>query len=296
MIAREWFLASALAAACAATCSIKASPAERLVYNRVAKASSGTTTHLLHQTTGRGLVRNGWPFFPNATTLRAAVQALPVGGVYVNHCGALDDLGPGVAWVNVVREPIARIASDFYYKVDASSHSGDPRDVAAAIEARRRDDRCGCAALEFDACVRSMARNNCSFDERWPLRKSQLVYFCPAGAGGSTRCAGADARARAASYAFVGIAEEYELTVAALERLLPRYFREASALAAAVNDRRWHTTALVNNATGTSGNGCISGVARDLFRERWGLYADEVALYDQVKRRFWCTVAALGLV
>ena len=129
-------------------------PNHTIVYNRVRKAGSSTMLHLLAKLHIRNefhLVNDG-SYHPGKTSLRNTLETLKNGSVYVNHCGFLAATSSNYIWINVVREPVSRMQSVFYYDVDPFS-----RGVAAvAREQHRRKEEgtCGCASLEFDACIR----------------------------------------------------------------------------------------------------------------------------------------------
>ena len=277
----------------------------KLVYNRVSKAGSDALVNVLRAVSATRKRRRAsamvvhqapHPYMPNASAMARDIARLPPGSVYVNHAGMVRG-DESLAWMNMVREPLDRLASDFYYAVDVGLRGAR---AEAELEARKADPRCGCFALEFDDCVRTMAENGCDFDARWPLRATQLTYFCPArdadvtDAAARERCTADLAAARVRSrYAFVGLVDEFALSVDALEALLPEYFGGAAAIAPSIPH---HPTEIKNPATNTSENGAISSIARRAFKGRWSYYDDEAAFYEAAKRLFWCKVGALGLI
>lgn len=287
-----------------------------LVYNRVPKTGSSSTTILLHSLSKRNSFRVGdhANYLPNDTELARDLSSLRAGDVYVNHANFLtstrtnteDPLahsecafdrvglksaacqsGQAFYWFNVVRDPVERMASLYYYEVDPMRGGR----AVAALREREADPRCGCARLEFDACVRMRAANGCEI--RMP---AQMGYFCE---HGEERTPGAcklelAIRRLEHSYAVVGLTEESELTVRLLESRLPRWFGNASARAQSAQ-RAW-STPKVNKMTNTTMTGCISKTAVALLARHAIGYSDEVAFYVAAKRLFWRRVVEAGLL
>ena len=98
------------------------------------------------------------------------------------------------------------------------------------------------------------------------------------------------------SYAVVGLAEEPELTVRLLEARLPRWFRNASAIAKRIADPHSRTTKEINQMTNTTMTGCISKTAVALLAQHAKTYSDEVAFYAAAKRLFWRRAVEAGLL
>ena len=109
-----------------------------------------------------------------AARLGRALAALEPGQLYVNHAGHLPNAE--AAWINVVREPAARLRSEFHYLVDERRRAF-PERVAAEKSRRAADATCGCADLSFADCVRSRAANGCPqlVSLETPL---QFEFFC----------------------------------------------------------------------------------------------------------------------
>ncbi|KAH8043893.1 hypothetical protein JL722_14974 [Aureococcus anophagefferens] len=153
----------------------------------------------------------------------------------------------------------------------------------ASERARLNDTACGCGGAEFDAAPPR--------GQRLPLGCStqQHEAFC---APGARNCSIADAvRALDDDYVFVGLTEEYDLSVAVLERLLPQFFAGASAV---LHDGHAvpKVTSARNPATGTRGAGAVSKEARKILMNTTSCRA-EARFYAAAKRRFWLVAAAV---
>ena len=148
-----------------------------------------------------------------------------------------------------------------------------------------------CARLEFDACVRLKAANGCNISMR-----AQMAYFCEPWEQHTPGACTLELAIRRLehSYAVVGLTEEPELTVRLLEARLPRWFRNASAIAKAMKPRK--TTENVNQLTNTTMTGCISNTAVALLARHAIGYSDEAAFYTAAKRLFWRRVVEAGLL
>jgi hypothetical protein len=110
-------------------------------------------------------------------------------------------------WINVVREPIPRWSSLFYYAVDVSLRG---ERAATELATRAKDTRCGCAGLEFYECIEMRHHHNCSL--KLP---SQITSFCEPREACSRELATARVHA---SYRLVGLTEELEITLKVLEK------------------------------------------------------------------------------
>jgi hypothetical protein len=133
---------------------------KRLVYNRVPKAGSSLMDNLIHKLSQRNNFSfvQDTDYLPNASALAERIAALPEGDVYINHAG-FDATAPAdVAFMNLVREPIDRAVSLFYYGVDPDTRPADR--AAECLQNRQDAGACGCAGQEADYCVYSQLGNN----------------------------------------------------------------------------------------------------------------------------------------
>ena len=171
-----------------------------LVYNRVPKAGSTSMTELLGALAkvNRFRVLEMGAYHPDDARLAYDLSKLRAGDVYINHANfcaatrsnsfdplaysecAFDQVNLSSAacqegnpfyWFNVVRDPVEKMASGYYYLVDPLARNS----TLAHEELRKReaDPPCGCVRLEFDACVRLKAANGCKISI-----PSQMAHFC----------------------------------------------------------------------------------------------------------------------
>ena len=214
----------------------------RVVYNRVPKCGSSTMITLIKKLGERNnfTVVVDDHFKPNLEQLSTIVDNLPPRTFYINHCGFWPDAPPDVAWINMLRDPVSRTMSGYYYKVDPASRGKTL--ASEALRQQKSDPKCGCFKREFDTCVRQRRRQGC------PLEMSSAAsYFCAPneqGCDSDLAINRADER-----YTFVGLTEEYVRSVSALEALLPSWFNGASEMLEQIHDTR--VTADRNDLTNT---------------------------------------------
>ena len=215
--------------------------------------------------------------------------------------------------MNLVREPIDRAVSLFYYGVDPDTRPADR--AAECLQNRREAGSCGCAGQEADYCVYSQLGNNCyggceegkpgtqkycmPFDdldvgcETAHRTYTQTMFFCPPTKERIDCDAHTAARNARERYVFVGMVEEFELSVLALELLLPRWFAGAKHILDALPESAHCATTDNNNLTHTLGSSStLSAGSRQIMAER----ADnQLAFYATINASFWRTITKLGL-
>jgi len=292
-----------------------------LVYNRVPKAGSTSMIELIralaHVNNFRVDLQPKGTFRPDDARLAHDLSKLRASDVYINHanfCAAtrsntFDPLahsecvfdqanlssaacqeGYPFYWFNVVRDPVEKMASEYYYQVDPVARSS--KLAHEGLRQREADPLCGCARLEFDACVRLKVANGCNIS-----MPSQMAFFCEPWEEHTRGSCTLELAIRRLehSYAVVGLTEESKLTVRLLEARLPRWFRNASAIA---ERKQIHgkTTKEINQLTNTTMTGCISKTAVALLAQHATRYSDEVAFYAAAKRLFWRRAVEAGLL
>lgn len=293
-----------------------------LVYNRVPKAGStsmiGLIKALAEVNNFRVDLQPKGTYHPDDARLAHDLSKLSASDVYINHanfCAAtrsntFDPLahsecafdqanlssaacqeGYPFYWFNVVRDPVEKMASEYYYRVDPLARSS--KLAHEELRQREADPLCGCAWLEFDACVRLKSANGCNI-----AMPSQMAYFCEPWEQDTLGACTLELAIRRLehSYAVVGLTEESELTVRLLEARLPRWFRNASAIAKRIADPHSRTTKEINQMTNTTMTGCISKTAVALLAQHATTYSDEVAFYAAAKRLFWRRAVEAGLL
>ena len=279
----------------------------RLVYNRVNKAASTSTTFLLYSLARRNafhvqmVSNNGLGIRPekqwDTAELMLHVARLKPRSVLISHQNTLPPgkSPPGVAWMNMVSDPLARMSSLYYFQVDPlGTH---PIAHAKAALARRVSlGKCGCAGLEFDTCVRQLISLNCPLSPVLPgvdLSGSLRAYFCDPGAVLANNCSAEQAESHAHSYAFVGLSEEFTLSMSAFERKLPSFFAGATELLNQNRTMHANKAVPVNPWTGTTMSGAISTTARELLTPH---LVQDLRFYRAMVRMFWRNVVDLELV
>ena len=198
-------------------------------------------------------------------------------------------MGEDYHWINMMRDPVEKDESSFYYGV--SEERGNARE---ALQARKADKQCGCAYMEYDECIRLRIQHNCTLK----FSLSELNYFShdklykdENGVRTSGYKADEAFQRVLHNYRFVGLTEEFALSIKALEVLEPRFFKNASIIyaerkAAEVKN----ASPLRNHVTHTYMTGAISSAVRSALSHA---NPEDVQLYYHVKRLFWWTVGQL---
>lgn len=277
--------------------------AKKLVYNRVSKTGSTSIQHILrraHMRTQTKLVNPGRPYMPNSTYASKQLGELRANEIFVNHFHFLKPpnvTDSSLAWFNIVREPIARYSSQFYF------HS----QIAEKRAEENADKQCGCPLMEFDDCIRKMYKNGCDFHDRWRDQDSrQYTYFCEAPSSrGKHFCTAKQALENVHKhYAFVGLTEEFQITLKALEKLFPHFFPHSLDMGLHSNPMLANNSNPVpserhldlNSNKAMSRAGAISHVAVRMMSERLSYLKQEIQFYIGVKRLFYCRAGAWGLL
>ena len=235
----------------------------RIVYNRVNKAGSAAMIALLQFLAQRNnfnvIKEKHEHFFLDHEHLLKTLNDLPDNTVYVNHCNYIEHKSiDDYVWINIVREPIDRAQSLYYYEV--SPIRPQDRVTEKLHQQNQTVNPCGCLNMEFDDCYRFYMQNpNCA--HRLNLN-SFKKFFADASRDPNHRVPAPvpveDLFKRIRDrYLFVGILEEYELSIEALEKLLPRFFTGATAYLRE-QPHELHNTPQVNPLTNTTKGGAIS--------------------------------------
>lgn len=232
-------------------------------------------------------------YYPTKSELRRTIASLPKDAVYVNHCNYLSGLPEEeYVWINIARDPIELEESYYYYRVAPTRMK-----MAEEERQRRLQDPCGCPNMEFDQCRRSYLTNDLC-RHRMKFNNSAIKTFREATEDiwenqDNGNFTGPQAFNRVyGEYAFVGITEEMELTVMALEKLLPRQFAHATELYRKLSLSTTHVneTPKVNVYTGTEMNGAVSTLVTDALKR---YNSDDIGFYENVRRLFWWRVISL---
>ena len=255
----------------------------RMVFTHVGKAGGSFLIQLMEALAKRNqftVVKGSETvgFNPPRQKLFEDIISLKNNTVYENHAcyvNGLDDRD----FISIVRDPFDLMNSHFYYGVDTEIRK---EKAVNALKNRKEDKLCGCFNLEFDQCIDTKYKNNCTI--KLP---SQIFYFCE---HRDSNCTLDVAISNVEKYALVGITEEMSLTVELLEKVTPWVFGgQAEQLAARKNasEVSERSTNIFNPVTNTSLHGATSIRTRQQIKERAVNYKDEIEFYNRVKKLFW---------
>ncbi|XP_046847636.1 uronyl 2-sulfotransferase-like isoform X2 [Xenia sp. Carnegie-2017] len=200
---------------------------QRVVYNRVPKCGSRSLLTLFRQLSRK----NGFhmmdpainhPYLLNAKEQKRVsilMSALKEPFLYHRHMYFIDFEtfnSPPIAYINLIRDPLSRAVSHFYFRRHGDNALNRPRGKVKSDETMTFDE---CVKRRMYECVGKWGvfftvpffcgnTLNCRLPTRWALEKKKNVE----------------------KYVVVGILEEYDDFVKVLEKLLPNFFREAYQL------------------------------------------------------------------
>jgi hypothetical protein len=275
----------------------------RVVYNRIAKAGSTALTSLLLalSNVNNFTVYNDVHTHPSSAYLHERLRSLPSDTIYINHCSYVQDLPEDYVWINMMREPIDRAQSNFYYRF---SPQRGPDRIGKQMALEKKDP-CNCIYDEFDSCIKKLNKPNskCARSLAFNSSKTEptiISYFGPPPVPKSSETpvpyfSGLEAFERIyQKYLFVGLTEEFQLSLQALEKLLPRFFKGALELFlemehASQQKRKKlgfsdNASAQHNELTKTKNAGAVSTETREILEVN---NVEEVDLYRRTKMLFW---------
>mmetsp|Transcript_22624 Transcript_22624/g.33577 ORF Transcript_22624/g.33577 Transcript_22624/m.33577 type:complete len:350 (-) Transcript_22624:520-1569(-) len=211
-----------------------------VIYNRLGKCGSSSTSKMLSKLGKRNNFQledsNQYGVqLADRLTDPALVRALYASAtdrpaLYVNHVWYFGDIydiapqSPRPVYIQMVREPISRVISQFYFL------TAPRRDATYRTKMKQLQTEAGffIEKGDLDDCIL-----NATNPERCERTNEMTSYFC----GYVRECANPAspealkmATANLENYAFVGILEDFQTTVAMFEKLLPRYFEGASSI------------------------------------------------------------------
>lgn len=217
-------------------------------------------------------------FMPSKQQLVADLESMGNNTIYENHANYVEGFEDR-EWISMAGDPLALMNSLFYYSVDKELRGGKAHEE---LRRRKEDTVCGCFGLEFDECIDTKYKNNCTIE-----LPPQMAYFCEPK---DPNCSLDIALSHVENYLLIGVKEEMTLTLTMLEKLSPWSFGgQAEVLTA-----KRRATNLFNPVTKTQLNGAISTRTRNQIKERVINYMDEIQFYNVVKRMFWRKAAELG--
>ncbi|CBY40178.1 unnamed protein product [Oikopleura dioica] len=205
---------------------------EYVVFNRVPKCGSMSMTQLAYDLGGKNQFKVESPYEPGEKQTKSQEeqdafrkyvfdQKPPY--MYIRHQNYVDFWDPvekeKVAYINMIRDPIARFESFYYFSRFGNNLGGGGR--AKLNEERKKETVDDCVAKKRQECVKPW----------WQI----VPYLC--GQVTDPRCQERDQWAvdRAKynidqNYAFVGLLDELEMSLAVLEQLLPEFYKDARSL------------------------------------------------------------------
>lgn len=214
---------------------LKTTPRDPLVllYNRVPKAGSSSMTSLINKLSSRHKFKMlGWFDLPSHDfdAVQAAVQGALAKGektVIAQHFHFPEIIHEDVAYINVLREPVARCTSQYYYLRYGDRRERDRKKVL---------DKYG--NLTIDECIDSGNQAACFNCDGW----KQSLFFCGPDGGECGDLSPPEVLTRAKevidSHYVVGIIEDFEGTVAIMEKLFPTFFEGGLELVKKVKPQR----------------------------------------------------------
>ena len=204
-----------------------------LLYNRVPKAGSSSMTSLINKLSSKHNFKMlGWFDLPSHDfdAVQAAVQdALAKGEktVIAQHFHFPEIVHEDVAYINVLREPVARCTNQYYYLRYGDRREEDRKKVL---------DKYG--DLTIDECIDSGNQATCFNCDGW----KQSLFFCGQDGGECGDFSPNEVLVRAKevvdSHYVVGVIEDFEGTVAVMEKLFPTFFEGGLELLKKVKPQR----------------------------------------------------------
>ncbi|KAJ8600652.1 hypothetical protein CTAYLR_006934 [Chrysophaeum taylorii] len=257
------------------------------MYNRVPKAGSSSMCALVRYLA----VQNNFSYwidadyFPDDDALEEKIRTLEFGGVFLNH-QFFYKVQQNVLSFTVVREPLAKAQSAFYYGVSEARGS---KGVEALAE-RERDPLCGCAHMDFTDCIVLRDQNNCTKKSN-SRSQTQSHFFCTNAEVRDDECTLQVAKSRLYhGYAAVGVIEHVDYTLKLFEKVFPRWFKGALYTYHHIPSSSLHATNAKERLAG-----CISYEAQRILKAYPG-YPLERDLYLAAEAHFWKQVVLHDLI
>ncbi|XP_049873959.1 heparan sulfate 2-O-sulfotransferase pipe [Pectinophora gossypiella] len=272
---------------------------ELLVFNRVPKVGSQTFMEMLRRLS----IRNGFGFHrdsvqrvetirlapPDQLALVQEVISLPLPASYAKHVCYTNftKFGyPSPIFINVVRDPVERVISWYYY-VRAPWYYVERKrafpDLPLPDPNWLRKD--------FETCVLSGDRE-CRYEEGVTHagigdHRRQTLFFCghdaPCMPFNSVEAMQRAKRVVEEQYAVVGVLEDMNSTLTALERYVPKFFAGAS-------DMYWKGLNTFNRINRNTFKPPVSEAVKQMVRAN---FTREIEFYEFCKQRLYLQLKAL---
>lgn len=204
-----------------------------LIYNRVPKAGSSSMTNLLSKLSSKhGFKMLGWFDMPShdyEAVQKAVKEALKTNTktVIAQHFHFPEIIDDRVAYINVLRHPVSRCTSQYYYLRYGDRDEKDRKKVI---------DQFG--DLSIDDCIDSGEYDRCFNCKGW----KQSLFFCGRD-GGECKSLSPNSILERAKQVIddeytIGAIEDFEGTVAVMEKLYPSFFKGGLDLLKKVKPQR----------------------------------------------------------
>lgn len=267
--------------------------ARLLVYNRVPKCGSTTVLDILNLTARMNKYWYRHSLLYNEMNLTSAQQRMVLThlGVqnwkipisYDRHMYYVDFAKQGnsrVAWMNIIRDPVERIISEFYF-IRVKSR-WDTIESLKKISHRKPPD--SWFEMTLDECV--PAKHPECYPRLGQYMRMQLTFLCgtdPVCSQVGNRKALQLAKMHVErQYSVVGTLEEFPLTLRVLEAYLPRFFHGVTSLE--------HSSGNVKKNVGEY-KPTVSEETKMTLR---ALLKEDVELYDFVRQRLFLQAEAIA--
>ncbi|XP_047480303.1 heparan sulfate 2-O-sulfotransferase 1-like [Penaeus chinensis] len=267
--------------------------ARLLVYNRVPKCGSTTVLDILNLTARMNQYWYRHSLLYNEMNLTSGQQRMVLThlGVqnweipisYDRHMYYVDFAKEGnsrVAWMNIIRDPVERIISEFYF-IRVKSR-WDTIESLKKISHRKPPD--SWFEMTLDECV--PAKHPECYPKLGQYMRMQLTFLCgtdPVCSQVGNRKALQLAKMHVErQYSVVGTLEEFPLTLRVLEAYLPRFFRGVTSLE--------HSSGNVKKNVGEY-KPSVSEETKTILR---ALLKEDVELYEFVRQRLFLQAEAIA--
>ena len=242
-----------------------------IVYNRIPKAGSSTILNLLKNlsSVNNFALISPTPYYNHSVARDAILAALSSGkrAVVCNHFNFPELLygKNDIAYINVMRDPVDRCISTYYYSRYGDRSNSEKREVLGRYGDITLDECLAKPDEELSSCL------NCP-------PALQALAFCGRDGGSCSESSETllqQSWETIKSHYFVGLTEDLDGTAAMLEGLFPSFFKGMTALSAVIAPK--------NTLQGRDEYVLPSGQGRDIIAKKSVV---DVELYRKVEERY----------